>query len=153
MSPSRDSRGKTVYRLDGRLLIPMLILLVMPAAVVIRSLIHRGLSPRNVVGMALLAVIILLFSPWLTRKVTITPAGIRSSSIFRRRYLSWGEVRRVRGLTFRGRAMIFLQGDASRVMLTDMLGGFKRLVGYVIEYASAAVIEDDVAPTLMVEGP
>lgn len=124
----------------------------MPILVVSWSFWRQGATGKNLFALLLMSLTFSLFLPWLTRRVIVDTGGIRSAGLFRRHYIPWGEVTRVSGFTFRDRAMIIVQGPDRRLVITDIFGNFKHLAGYIIEHASAAVIEDDVAPTLLVEG-
>ena len=152
MFQRRGSRAESIYRLDKRLLKPLFLLLTMPTLVVAWSFWRRGATGKNLFALMLMSLTFSLFLPWLTRRVTVNTRGIRSASLFRRHYIPWEEVNRISGFTFRDRAMIVIQGPDCRLVITDIFGNFKHLAGYIIEHASAAVIEDDVAPTLLVEG-
>jgi hypothetical protein len=152
MLERRGTGAESVYRLDKRLLKPLLLLLAMPTLVVVWSLWRQGATGKNLFALMLMSLTFSLFLPWLTRRVVVDTRGIRSTGLFRRHYIPWEKVRRVSGFTFRERAMIIVQGPEHRLVITDIIGNFKHLAGYIIEHASAAVIEDDVAPILLVEG-
>src|SRR5512139_3977455 len=97
---SREA-DSSVFRLERKLLYPLALLLAMPVVAVGMALATTGFSRRNLVSLLLLAVVILLFLPWLSRKVVVSPRGITSSTLFSRNSLAWEGVTKVSGFIFR----------------------------------------------------
>jgi len=143
--------GASIFRLDRKLLYPLAFLISMPLVAVLRALVLQGLTGRNLVSLLLLVFILLMFLPWLTRSVVVSPRGIRSGTVFGSRTLAWEEVRTVSGVIFQGRSILILAG-ARRILITDIIGNFRHLVGYATEHASRAVIEENVPPLLAAKG-
>ncbi len=152
MPPQRIKEAESAFRLDKKILHPLLLLLLMPLLAVARALMLHGFNARNLVSLGLTALMAALFLPWLTRKVSVSPSGIRSSMLLARGSLSWDEVRKVSGYSFRGRAVVLVEGGGRRLAVTDSLANFRHLVAYIIEHSSGAAIDPDIAPLLLSPG-
>jgi hypothetical protein len=146
------TNADSVYRLDRRLLRPLSFLLAMPLVTVARELAGGGVRGKALAAAGLMGVVVILFLPWLTRRVTVSPGGIASSMAFRTIRLAWGEVTRVSAFAFRGRSLVVLEGAGKRLVVTDVVGGFRHLVGYITEHASRASIAPEVYDALSVPG-
>jgi hypothetical protein len=139
----------TVAHLRRELLLPLAMLLAMPLLAVLVSLATQGPTPRNLWSSLMALALLLLFLPILSRNVSVGPRGISTGNIYRTLTIPWDQVRAVHGFVIRGRAAVVLTGGKGRLVVTDHFDNFRHLVGFIIEHASQAAIQEGVAPLVL----
>jgi hypothetical protein len=152
MSRRSDGDADTLFRLHLGLRIPLVLLLVLPAAAVAVGVARRGVTTAFIASSVLTLLMAALFLPLITRRVVVNARGITAGSLFSSTTMEWTEVEKVCGYVFNGRAMLLIQGSGRKIAVTDMTAGFRRLAGYVIEHASAASIGPDIDAMYRVDG-